>query len=172
VLSHPSILESIEVPILDNIERVLKDQLNTLVSSTLSTSSRPNPEIKLPMFNLSNDMLQSTLKTHLSALENLHKEQKPNCTHFINRMQNLNYWLELNPSYRDASLSERLSNVVNAINTRTHRCKNKDNFALTTSALRRHATQLLPSEGQTEELLIRQITKLGERGNLSVEVFI
>lgn len=178
VLSDEKILHSIETPIITNVKNVLQTQLNTLVTSTLSSSgSALNPEIKIPMFNLSNQMLHTILDGHISELEKLQRDRDSSCKNFTNRMENVSYWISQNPSYRDETFSSRLSAISNSIDTNSHRCRgrsrsNQRKFNDIVTNFKSNAAKLMPTQEQTDDLLIRQITSLGQRGNLEVQVFI
>src|SRR5690606_7386083 len=52
VISNDAIVKAIETPIFLNVQTVLQDQMNTLVSATLSNQATGAvPDIKMPMFN-------------------------------------------------------------------------------------------------------------------------
>lgn len=184
VLSNETIIKAIETPIIFNVKEVLKDQLNTLIGATLSNQSdMPRPEIRLPMFNLSNDMIRGTIDAHLTALENEHKKSikkntsrrssnNINCSSFTNRMDNINYWMEQNPSFKDAALAERLKQFTSDARPTDHKCKKSKNFSKIHQKLVENVTKMTPSPRQTEELIVRQLNKVGQAGDLAVEIFI
>lgn len=178
VLSDKMVLDSIEKPIVTNVKEVLQSQLNTLITSTLADSNQSmNPEIKIPMFNISNEMLFTILEAHVVEIEKLQQNKNSSCNNLNNRMENINYWINQNPLFRNDVLSARIGNIANTINSSTHRCRGRNKekqkkFHNVLTDLKSNAAKLIPTQDQTEELLIRQITSLGEKGNLEVQVFI
>lgn len=173
VLSNDLIVKSIETPIFDNVQTVLQDQINTLISATLSNQTTGSvPDIRLPMFNISNDMVKTTLKSHLDGLEAMQRSGNMRCKHFINRMINVNYWSLQNPGFHDSETSDRINRLANSINPQNHRCRRKRDFQSALSNFKATRNRLMPSEQQTEELIIRQLNRLGTAGDLAVEVFI
>lgn len=173
VLSNDAIVKAIEAPIVQNVQAVLQDQLNTLISATLSNqASGAVSDIRVPMFNISNEAVRTMIEGHLDGLEAMQRSNDIKCKHFINRMINVSYWAQQNPDFRDSLLSERINRLSAGINSRTHRCRRKKDFSSALSNLKNTSTKLMPTERQTEDLIIRQLSRLGTAGDLSVEVFI
>lgn len=173
VISNEAIVKAIETPIFDNVQAVLQDQLNTLVSATLSNQATGAvPDIRMPMFNISNEMVKTTIEGHLDGLEAMQRSGEIKCKHFINRMINVNYWVSQNPSFRDSEISERIQRLGNGINSQNHPCRRKRDFPSALNNFKSASSRLMPTESQTEDLIIRQLNRLGTAGDLSVEVFI
>ncbi|MBH47861.1 MAG: hypothetical protein CME71_06785 [Halobacteriovorax sp.] len=170
VLAEATVAKMIEDPVILNLRDVLKDQVNTVIAATLSNQNDRLPEINLPMFNIPNSFLTTTINEHLDGIQALSGNMK--CGEFIDRIRNIEYWIKQNPGYREAATSARLSQFASSVNRNTHRCKNKDHFNSTLNSLTRLGPALSPSPQQTEQLLIRQLMNVGENGNLSVEIFI
>ena len=170
VLAEPKVASMIEDPVIINLRDVLKDQVNTVIAATLSNQNDRLPEINLPMFNIPNSFLTTTINEHIDGINALRGNMK--CGEFIDRLRNIEYWIKQNPNYRDAATATRLSNLASGVNRQTHECKRKNHFSETLNQLSRLAPSLSPSPAQTEQLLIRQLMNVGENGNLSVEIFI
>jgi len=170
VLAEKSVATMIEAPILQNLRDVLKDQVNTVISATLSNETNNMPEINLPMFNISNAFLTQTLNDHIDGIENLSGNMK--CSEFIDRMKNMDYWIRQNPSFKDVTTSSRMNQMLSSINPQNHPCKRKSNFASSLSSLKQATTSIAPTPEQTEQILIKQLMSVGEKGNMSIEIII
>lgn len=170
VLADPTIARMIEEPAIINLRDVLKDQVNSVITATLSNQNDRLPEIKLPMFNIPNALLTSTISDHIDGIKAMTGNMK--CGDFIDRLRNIDYWIRQNPAYTDAATSGRLNSLLSGINPQTHPCRRKSKFSPTLSSIRQVASNIEPSAQETEQLLIRQLMNVTEAGNISVEVFI
>ncbi len=170
VLAERRVAQMIEAPIITNVRDILSEQLNTIVAQTLSNQNPSIPEISLPMANISNSSITTSINGHIDGLTALNGRN--NCGELINRMNNISYWVRQNPSYSDSATANRLSQYLSTMRAPNQRCLNKREYNLAINGLRAIPTRITPSEDETEQMIIRQLTQLGDDGSLEVEVFI
>ncbi len=170
VLAERRVAKMIEAPIILNVQNILSDQMNTLISQTLSNQNPAIPEISLPMVNISKTVITDTINEHINGLNALNGTNS--CSSIINRMNNISYWVNQNPSYKNSETAQNLTQYLDTMTRPNQRCRNRNAYNQAITSLREIPTRITPNEEDTEQILIKQLTQLGDDGSLEVEVFI